>query len=245
MQGRSLHGKCQPQHQGVKHCQCFEYPAFLHQTSLLQKLFVFQLYAVPEHSDASPTLARKALKSPPEIWMGAILTWPDYILDNYPTNITLKTHLPQNNISGPKQELDNGKAGNELCSEGKVQIWGQHAVCHGVLSLCHQLRGGDSETRQPEWNNFPSAPPLPTTPPGPCESILINLSVSWSRPEQARESRFSTALPIFSFNPEESWPEMVTTSIMKAFHWNRFILVLYSQTFSSGAHSVDCTQHRS
>ena len=177
--------------------------------------------------------------------MGALLTWPDYILDNYPTNITLKTHLPQNNISGPKQELDNGKAGNELCSEGKVQIWGQHAVCHGVLSLCHQLRGGDSETRQPEWNNFPSAPPLPTTPPGPCESILINLSVSWSRPEQARESRFSTALPIFSFNPEESWPEVVTTSLMKAFHWNRFILVLHSQTFSSGAHSVDCTQHRS
>ena len=36
--------------------------------------------------------------------------------------------------------------------------------------------------------------------------MLKNLSVSWSRPEHAKESRFSTALPILSFKPDESWP---------------------------------------
>ena len=46
-------------------------------------------------------------------------------------------------------------------------------------------------------------------PPFPLLTDLVykgypNLSVSWSRPEHAKESRFSTALPIFSFRPGES-----------------------------------------
>ena len=58
-------------------------------------------------------------------------------------------HLPQNNISGAKQELDNGETGNELSHGGEVKVWRQHAVGHCILCPRHQLGGGDCEAGQP------------------------------------------------------------------------------------------------